>query len=280
MTELRLFVIAVAAAGALAASAQAQDADRSPPVCTTPFEYTHLGKPLLRVAVRVARREGVKILAFGSSSTEGYGASALDKTYPSRLESELRTLLPGVPLRVVNRGVGGEDAREMLVRLDRELLEVKPDLVLWQVGTNAILRNNGIADQAPLIRDGLRRIRSAGADVMLINPQYAPVVLLDPDAKPMVALLSQIAQETGAPVFRRFALMRHWHQTGEFSFADILSSDLFHMNDWSYGCLAKNLAVAIAGAVTQPTPAPAKDIAEAAARASNWTAGGNLQAGR
>jgi hypothetical protein len=95
----------------------------------------------------------------------------------------------------------------------------------------------------------LRRIRSAGADVLLIDPQYAPKVLRDPDAHPMVALLSAIASEMQAPVFHRFALMQYWHEVREISFADMLSADLFHMNDWSYACLAQNLARAIVAAV-------------------------------
>jgi hypothetical protein len=39
--------------------------------------------------------------------------------------------------------------------------------------------------------------------------------------------------------------MQHWHETREYAFSDILAPDLFHMNDWSYGCLARNLAAAL-----------------------------------
>jgi hypothetical protein len=162
--------------------------------------------------------------------------------------------LPKAEIRVLNRGVGGEDAREMLDRMDREMTAARPDLVLWQVGTNALLHEQGVGPQASLIRAGLRRIRERGADVVLIDPQYAPKVLRDPDARPMVALLAKVADEAGIPVFRRFALMEFWHEQREIAFADILSPDLFHMNDWSYGCFAAGLAGALAKAVT-PTPA-------------------------
>jgi hypothetical protein len=70
-------------------------------------------------------------------------------------------------------------------------------------------------------------------------------VLRDPDARPMVAMLAKIAAEAGVPVFRRFALMQYWHEGREIAFSDILAPDLFHMNDWSYGCLARNLAAAL-----------------------------------
>jgi hypothetical protein len=233
-----------------AAAAHAEDAPRLD--CSAPAEFTRLGEPLFRVAYRLSRNEGLTILAFGSSSTAGYGASTADKTYPARLEAELRRLMPDVPIRVVNRGVGGEDVGEMLLRLQQDVIAEQPDLVLWQVGTNAILRDQGIDGEAPLIREGLRRLRVAGADTLLIDPQYAPKVLRDPDAKPMVDLLASIAYDMGAPVFRRFALMQYWHETRKIPFETFLSPDLFHMNDWSYACWAQNLASAIVHTVRPP----------------------------
>jgi lysophospholipase L1-like esterase len=213
--------------------------------CAARSEFVRLSKPLAKLSTRLAHHEEIKILAFGSSSTAGTGASRKEYNYPSRLEQELRILLPGLPIKVLNRGIGGEDVRQMLPRLDRDLAAEKPDLVLWQVGTNALLSERGVESQAPLIRDGLRRIDAAGADVILMDPQYAPYVLRDPDARPMVAMLAKIAAEAGVPVFRRFALMQYWHEGREIAFSDILAPDLFHMNDWSYGCLARNLAAAL-----------------------------------
>jgi lysophospholipase L1-like esterase len=204
---------------------------------------------LKRVADRLAHNEDITVLAIGSSSTEGYGASSAEFTYPNRLAIELKTLLPNANIRVLNRGIGGEDAREMVSRMDREIAAAKPDLVLWQVGTNALLHDQGVGPQATLIRTGLRRIHDSGADAVLIDPQYAPKVLRDPDARPMVALLATVAKEAGIPVFRRFALMQYWHEQRDIAFAEILSPDLFHMNDWSYGCFAATLAGALSKAV-------------------------------
>ena len=252
-------------------AAHAQDATR--PDCGAPAEFTRLDEPLFRVAYRLSRNEGLTILAFGSSSTAGYGASTADKTYPARLEVELRRLLPGVPIRVINRGVGGEDVEEMLLRLQQDVIAEQPDLVLWQVGTNALLRLQGIDQEAPLIREGLRRLRVAGADTLLIDPQYAPKVLRDPDAKPMVDLLASIANDAGAPLFRRFAIMQHWHEARKIPFETFLSSDLFHMNDWSYGCMAQNLASAIVQTVQPPqlvaVEPPPRTVSTVAASPSN-----------
>jgi lysophospholipase L1-like esterase len=246
VTALRLLpaLAIVVAAGAFSTPLGA-DEPASPRIdCQTSNEVARLGGPLKRFAERLMQRAPVKIVAFGSSSTAGAGASTPENNYPNRLAAELSESFPGTTVQVINRGVGGEDAREMLTRLDRDVRDERPDLILWQVGTNALLREDGIALEAGVIREGLTRMRATGADVVLIDPQYAPKVLKDPDAEPMVALLSLIAADSGVPLFHRFALMRQWRERG-IPFETSLSPDLLHMNDWSYRCFARNLANAL-----------------------------------
>ncbi len=254
----RSLAAVVLAAGVVATPAMASDSGKHQHDCAAPAELVRLNEPLYRIATRLSRHEKLTILALGSSSTAGVGASTEEMTYPHRLETKLRILFPNAQINVLNRGVSGEDASEMLERLDGELKQDRPDLVLWQVGTNALLRANGIDAEAPLIRDGLKRIRSSGADAVIIDPQYAPKVLMDADAKPMVRLLEKVAHEAGVPVFKRFAIMEYWHETRDISFNEFLSSDLFHMNDWSYGCIAENIASALALSMTAPATASAE----------------------
>ncbi|HSL80018.1 MAG TPA: SGNH/GDSL hydrolase family protein, partial [Pseudolabrys sp.] len=94
--------------------------------CASPQELIQLSRPLTRVAERLSRGEEVTILAIGSSSTEGYGATRPEFTYPHRLAVELRTILPKARIRVLNRGAGGEDALEMVDRMEREMAAAKP----------------------------------------------------------------------------------------------------------------------------------------------------------
>lgn len=101
---------------------------------------------LPRVARKLADRRPVVIVAFGSSSTQGYGSTSPAFTYPNRLAAQLRRHYPTSDITVVNSGKGGEDAPEMMRRLKSTVLDAQPDLVIWQVGTNAILRNLDPAD--------------------------------------------------------------------------------------------------------------------------------------
>jgi len=245
----RFACAAAAVATFVATDARGQETSRFRADCKAPMNIVHLDEQLPRLAARIAQKETVTIVAFGSSSTAGAGASSPDATYPARLEVELKAAFPSVPIRVINRGVGGEDVAEMLVRFDRDITAAKPDLVLWQLGTNALLRDDGIDPEQPLIQEGLRRFKAADTDVVLIDPQYAPRVIKDPDAEPMVNLIADLARKNHVGLFRRFGLMRYWRETLGIPFEQFLSPDHLHMNDYSYGCTARYLGAAIVEAV-------------------------------
>lgn len=232
--------------------AVAQHAPAKEPACTAPDEFVKVGSPLWRMRAALAAGEPVVIVAVGSSSTAGDGASSPAHTYPARLEAELREQFPGADITVLNRGVGGENAAEMLRRFKATVLRERPELVLWQLGTNAVLRDQRIDGEAPLITDGVKRLKAALSDIVLIDSQYAPKVLAKPNIHGMISLMAKTARDEGTGLFRRFAIMRHWREKEHIPFEAILSPDGLHMNDWSYGCIAKLLGRAIAEAVRGP----------------------------
>jgi acyl-CoA thioesterase-1 len=221
------------------------------PLCSASADLAHFDKPLTRTGRRLAAGLPVTIVALGSSSTAGAFASSSAASYPSRLEVELKERFPLANIKVLNRGANGEEAAEMLARLDISLAEY-PDLILWQVGTNAVLRDHNIDASGTLIRDGIERMKAFGADVVLIDPQFAPKVLAKPDAQGMVDLIRSTAKAENVDVFHRFDVMRRWWDA-QVPFEAFLSPDGLHMNDWSYDCLAKLLSVAIAEAATRAT---------------------------
>ncbi len=223
------------------------------PTCVVDASKARFDTPLVRVSRQLAAGRPVKIVALGSSSTYGAGASSRAASYPSRLADELALRLPGHEITVVNRGVGGDEAADMLARLDRDVVAEKPDLVLWQVGTNSLLRDKAVLPHATLLYEGLKRLKAIGADVVLIDPQFAPKVLAKSNHEGMVSLISTAAKAEHVCLFNRFALMRQWHEGDHLPFESFLSSDGLHMNDWSYACLAKWLGAAVAEAATRPT---------------------------
>jgi acyl-CoA thioesterase I len=256
---------AVAIAGMLSLlPARAQQPSRTPaaapaataqglPTCVVAADQARFDFPLPRVTRRLANGEPIKIVALGSSSTYGAGASTSAAAYPSRLAEELAKHFPGHEFTVLNRGVNGEEITDMLARLETAVIAERPDLVLWQVGTNSVLRDIALQPHVAELHEGLVRLKATGADVVLIDPQYAPRVIAKPTCDGMVSLIAATAKAEHVGIFHRFELMRHWYDAEHLPFEAFVSQDGLHMNDWSYACLAKALGRAIAEAMTRPT---------------------------
>ncbi|UZE49793.1 SGNH/GDSL hydrolase family protein [Rhodopseudomonas sp. P2A-2r] len=207
---------------------------------------------LPHVAAKLAAGEPVVIVAFGSSSTEGYGSTAPEFTYPNRLAAQLHRAYPGAGITVLNRGKGGEDAPEMMARLQNEVINSKPDLVIWQVGTNAVLRNLDPGDTAKIVEDGIGKIQAAGADLVLVDPQYSPAVNAKPEStSKMIKLLNKVAELRHVGIFPRFEVMREWHEGQSMAFDSFVIADGLHMNDWGYACFAQLLGDNIIKSVGQ-----------------------------
>jgi acyl-CoA thioesterase-1 len=186
------------------------------------------------------------ILAIGSSSTEGIGASSPANAYPARLEDELAKQA-GIDAEVKNAGVGGELAAKTLERLKSALKSRWARLVIWQVGTNDALVGVDEALFRATVEAGVAAVRTAGVPLVLIDPQMR---LASPDAaryERYVAIVDEVGAEDRVPVLSRYAMMKTWAAKGAKALASLLSHDGLHMNDLGYRCLAHTLAEAIEG---------------------------------
>ncbi len=207
---------------------------------------------LPHVAKKLVDGEPVVIIAFGSSSTAGTGASTPEFTYPNRLAAQLKRHYPTANITVINAGIGGEDAPEMMKRLQTAVLDKHPDLVIWQVGTNAVLRNLDPDVTADQVEEGVARIQAAGSDVVLVDPQYSPRVTEHPEsASRIVKLLSHVARLRHIGIFPRFEVMRDWHEKQALPIDSFVIADGLHMNDWGYACFAQLLGDDIIKSVGQ-----------------------------
>ena len=227
---------------------------RAQDICVAAPEFAGLERTPEHIRDRVARKLPLKIVAIGSSSTWGAGASSSAATYPSRLEAELKARLPDLPITVLNKGIGGEEAAQMVARFDADVIEESPDLVLWQIGSNSVLRDHPTAGE--VIRQGVARLKASGFEVILINPQYAPKILAKPGVEQTVDVITATARDAEVGLFDRFAAMRYWSETEKIPFDQFITADGLHMNDWGYACVAKLVANAILEG-TQLPPATA-----------------------
>jgi lysophospholipase L1-like esterase len=219
--------------------------------CLPPKGANPIGS-LPHVAGKLASGQPVVIVAFGSSSTAGFGVTSPEFTYPNRLAAQLHRQYPGADITILNRGKGGEDAPEMMNRLQTSVIDAKPDLVIWQVGTNAVLRNLDPAETARQVEQGIARIQAAGADLVLVDPQYSPrVTERGESANRMVRVLGKVAELRHVGLFPRFEVMREWHDQQALPVDSFVIADGLHMNDWGYACFAQLLGDDIIKSVGQ-----------------------------
>jgi lysophospholipase L1-like esterase len=222
------------------------------PVVPIPFEHglTYFAQSLTRGRA--------KIVAIGSSTTAGHGNI---EAYPERLKSFLQTEYPKAEITMVNKGIGGQEAPIELQRFDTDVIAERPDLVIWQVGTNAVWQS---PDQHPpsfnettgAIRDGLVKLRDeTRADVIVMDLQYLPA-LLTPAKKDkaiaMVEVISELARDAGVNVFRRFAFMKGLYRVEQVSFdrmVDPTDEHRLHDSDWVTHRVAWAMKLAIVGGV-------------------------------
>ena len=124
--------------------------------------------------------------------------------------------------------------------------------MIWQVGTNAVLRNLDPAETAKMVEEGVARIQAAGADLVLVDPQYSPRVTEHGEsANRMVKLLGRVAELRHVGIFPRFEVMREWHDRQDLPVDSFVIADGLHMNDWGYACFAQLLGDDIIKSVGQ-----------------------------
>jgi hypothetical protein len=228
-----------------------------PPKCDIPTELIRFERPLCHLAKQLAGTEPIKIVAIGSSSTAGEGTVP---PYPGRLETALRIRFPGRAIDVINKGVVGQEAPEEFKRLYEDVIAQAPVLTIWQVGTNAIYHDGyDLNDVAAMIDAGLKWLGGRAMDVVLMDLQYAPIIL-GPDkihgTETMVRLIADSAAKAGVNVFRRFALMRHWVKDDNIDIKLLINpEDNLHQTDWGTDCVTRALDTVIGNAAVRATPA-------------------------
>ncbi len=193
----------------------------------------------------MAQTGQLQIVALGSSTTFGWMASSPANAYPAQLQADLGRLFPKVHVNVLNRGIGGQDAAEEVLRLDSDAIAPKPAIVIWQVGANGAMAHSNPDVFTRLMIGGVDRLKAAGIDVVLMDNQRSPMVLAAPEHVAIEAAMAKLAKDEGVQLFSRGALMDQWKANGA-PYAQFISPDLVHHNDYGYRCLAAALAESMA----------------------------------
>ena len=240
---VRLAYVAAAMLCSAAESSHAQALNvPAAETCLTANQDLSLRAGLPHTAARLKTKELLKIVAIGSSSTVGLWTLRSADTYPEVMRRELSRLTSNAKILVINSGRVGDTIPGNVARFERDVLSYKPDLVVWQLGTNDVAWGGHPDDQLKsTVVQGVRVLKASGTDVILMDLQYAPMVLRSAYHSKMESIISEVAQQERIGLFSRFTLMRKAIDAGVTP-SMLVSWDGLHNTVEGYDCIGRALA--------------------------------------
>jgi hypothetical protein len=244
MRPAHVLGLALLAAIVAAGPVRAEDA---PQGCDVPASLLETESLLPKVEAAVKAGQPLDILVIGSRSSTIGSSDTTGIAYPSRMQAALKDRLS--QLTVVNVSVeiqAKKTAEEVASGLVKLLEGKSPTLVIWQTGTVDAMRSIDPDDFRNAVDEGVVALQKAGADVILINPQYSPRTETMISVPPYLDNIRAVAQAHDIPMFDRFGIMHQWNDQGDF--------DLFgahHGLDMAkrvHDCLGRALAIFVIGA--------------------------------
>jgi hypothetical protein len=239
----------------LAGSAYAEDAVQNSAEhmaeCGVAENMIEANFALQQVAHAMAAKR-LDILVLGAGSSLLPGSNGAKDAYPARLQHALSEKLPGIEVKVTTDVKAKRSAADMAKALPQALSAVKPVLVVWQTGTVDAMQAIDSDQFSQALERGINYSRSAGADVLFINPQYSP------RTESMIALgtyaenMRWVALQQEVPLFDRFEIMKMWADTGIF---DLYSATKkLDMAAHVHDCIGRLLADLVIAAAKQSAP--------------------------
>ena len=240
-----------------------------PDLCQAPDEIAGTTASMPKVAAVLRPGSVLDILAVGSATMFGPEASlapgtimsqalgdtsksstqpklftgpASEHAFPLQMAKALQSSVPGLEVKMTVRGGRNLLATDMLDVMRLELAAHHYDLVVWQTGTVEAVRNISPGEFGQTLSDGAEAITAAGANLVLVDPQYSRFLQTSSNLEPYEQDLQQLAAMPGVVLFRRYDLMRAWANEGQIDLERTPRSNRQKVIELLHACLGKHLA--------------------------------------
>jgi GDSL-like Lipase/Acylhydrolase family len=182
--------------------------------CSVPDRFYAFEPALTKTVKALSSRRDVAIVTLGGASTMGVAAGGLEFSWPARLAAALAERFSSKHIRVINLAVARQTAKRAVERLDRDVLSLKPTLVIWETGTMEAVRGTDIEEFRQTLQSGIDKVRGAGAEAVLMNMQFSRPTETVIHFEPYLVTMNELADVNDVPLFRRHGIMRHWAESG------------------------------------------------------------------
>ncbi|MBI5183212.1 MAG: hypothetical protein HY999_02480 [Nitrospinae bacterium] len=133
------------------------------------------------------------IVTFGDSVTAGYG---VEKNFSDYLKEGLNHIFPDSNIRIINSGVYGESAGKGLLRIEKDVVRYKPDLVTINFGLNEIKLGIRKEEFIRDIQSIIERIRKdTDAEIMLLTTNMTANDILSAHLIPINSAIRDISKK-------------------------------------------------------------------------------------
>jgi hypothetical protein len=213
-----------------------------PPGCAAPSEA--LEAAALPGATTALTRGALRVLVVGSASTRGGGTSSPAATWPERLDKVLGARVAPAAVQVSVFGGRGTTAADHARIIAEQAPLLRPHLVIWQLGTVEAARGLPPDDMVEAVQEAIGRLRAARGertDVVLVDPQFSRFFRANADVETYRDQLRLAAMASGAQIFSRWTIMRHWTETERLDLERAPRAQRVAVADELHDCLARAL---------------------------------------
>ncbi|WP_433993893.1 SGNH/GDSL hydrolase family protein [Mycolicibacterium porcinum] len=197
----------------------------------------------------------IHLMIFGDSTATGYGCHVPDEV-PGVLIARGVAEQFGKRVRLSTKAIVGATSKGLSGQIDAMFVAgPPPDAAVIMIGANDITKPNGIGPSARRVGDAVRRLRSAGAVVVVGTcPDFGVITAIPQPLRTVArnlglrlarAQASAVRAAGGIPVPFSDLLARDFHKAPDLLF----SEDMFHPSAAGYALAAKQLLPALCTAL-------------------------------
>jgi lysophospholipase L1-like esterase len=209
-------------------------------------------------------REPVRIVCFGDSIAGVYYHSGAARAWCDMVGIGLKRLYPQAKLEMINAGISSQTSANGLARIQTDVLDRKPTLVVVAFGMNDVRGANPMAAQQS--RDNqaqiVRLCKGAGAEVVLCTPTLVyPNCPEWPSERlgPYADMVRQVAAEESVPVADSYRALEELQARDRTAWM-LTMSEWIHPNMNGHKIIAQEVIRAVTGRSLSladvPAPAP------------------------
>lgn len=189
----------------------------------------------VRAADDVAIKGGQKLAFLGDSITQFGAASPLG--YVQLVISGLKA--NGIAVGMIPAGISGHTSRDMIARIDRDVIAKKPDWMTLSCGVNDVWHGAAGVELEPYkknITDMIDRARAAGIKVMILTSTMIGEDQTNPNNQKLIAynnFLKELASQKGcllADLNKDMQIAVTAAGGGKAGAANTMTADGVHMN--------------------------------------------------